>query len=226
MQKTDQNDASRTVLAQSQQEKFPYSIEVEGLHIEVYEGVFSPKHFHGWEVFTKHFPNVRGKDVLEIGTGTGITALVLAKRGARKVLATDINPRAVANTQKNIEKNDLSALVKVRESDIFSAISPDEKFDIIYWNMPFMWTEKDYKYASMLERGLFDPGHTLADRFLSEGKNHLNPEGILLVGTADFGDPRFGAFFRENHYSARLIAQEQSEEINPVEFQLFELKSI
>src|SRR5262245_10275310 len=92
-----QADVSRRILVDSQQERFPYVIEAFGLTLEVHEHVFSPKHFHGWEIFTRRFPEVQGQRVLEIGCGTGVTSLALLQRGARRVVAVDINPAAVEN---------------------------------------------------------------------------------------------------------------------------------
>jgi methylase of polypeptide subunit release factors len=103
-----QNEESRVVLQQSQDEVFPYRIEAFGLPILVYKDVFSPKHFNGWEIFTRNFPDFKGKSILEIGCGTGITSVYLAAKGASKVFAMDINPEAVKNTQANIELKNLT----------------------------------------------------------------------------------------------------------------------
>lgn len=222
----DQNTASRKILADSQKVRFPYTIKSSGLKVIVREKVFSPKHFNGWEIFNKHFPSVRGETVLEIGTGVGITALYLAKHGAEKVIAVDINPHAVKNTKENIKLNKVKN-VEVRQSDIFSSIKKDERFDTIYWNTPFMYMPNGYKYRSVLERGLFDPGYKITERFLKESKKLLTPKGRVLFGTGDFGDvPRFKKIAKKNNYKVRLIARENSTEINPVVFELHELKPL
>ena len=46
-------------------------------------------------------PLVRGKRILEIGTGTGLVTLCCLRAGAAEVVATDINPVAVANARYN-----------------------------------------------------------------------------------------------------------------------------
>jgi release factor glutamine methyltransferase len=167
-----QNEESRMVLQQSQNETFPYQIKAFDLPILVFKDVFSPKHFNGWEIFTRNFPDFKNKSILEIGCGTGVTSVYLAANGASKVIAMDINPEAVKNTQANIELNKLENL-ETRESDIFKALSLDEKFDIIYWNMPFMPIEEGYDYRNVLERGLFDPGYGITETFLRESSKHL-----------------------------------------------------
>ncbi len=220
----DQNTASRKVLSDSQKVHFPYLIITAGLGIVVRKNVFSPSHFNGWKIFNKNFPSVRNKNVLEIGTGTGVTALFLAKKGAKKVVAVDINPHAVRNAKENVKLNQLKN-VEVRRSDIYSRIKKNERFDVIYWNMPFMPMPPDYKHRSVLERGLFDPGYKITKKFLEEGKKFLVQEGKILLGTGDFGDiPCLKKIAKKFHYRVKRIAKEKSVEINPVTFELYELK--
>ena len=207
----------------SQKEQFPYEIDAMGLRIVVEKDVFSPKHFNGWEIFTRNFPDVAGLDILEVGCGTGVTSIYLAKHGARKVVAIDVNPAAVKNTQENIRLNNLEN-IEARGSDIFSGLKEGEKFDVIYWNMPFMYQDEEYEYSSMLERGLFDPGYILTDRFLKEAPQYLKEGGYVLLGTGDFGDiERFKKIADTYRYSYSLLSREDSTEINPVDFQLFKL---
>lgn len=220
----DQAEASVTVLAESQNERFPYRIQAFGMEIEVHRNVFSPKHFHGWEVFTSNFPSVVGERVLEIGSGTGITAVHLAKRGAREVVAVDINGQAVENTQKNVLLNGVTNM-EARVSDVFSGVGKAERFDTIYWNLPFIYMPPEYKYRNILERGLFDPGYMYTERFLAEAPAHFVPGGRILVGLGDFADmDRFMALATKYRYRRRLVASEPSVEVNPVEFRLYELK--
>ena len=218
--------ASRQVLDNSQEGHFPYDMNALGLTIQVNKGVFSPKHFNGWKIFTENFPqDFEEKTILEVGTGTGVTALYLAKNGAEKVVAVDINQAAVENARINATKNNVDNM-EVRYSDIFSNVGKDEKFDIVYWNMPFMPATEDYEYASMLERGLFDPGYQLTDRFLREARDHLEDGGRVLVGTGEgeFADiPKLLALAKQYGYDTRLLVRKESSEINPVAFRLYEL---
>ena len=157
------------------------------MKIEIHKGVFSPLYFNGWRIFTQNFPKVLGKEVLKVGCGCGVNILNATKKGALKAAALDINKKAVADTRKNAKLNGLEVIVY--ESDLFSAISKEEKFDIIYWNFPFMLIDENYKYRSMLERALYDPGYKLLERFLVEAANYLKTEGYVLLG---FGGRGFG----------------------------------
>tara|TARA_Y100000031_G_scaffold156378_1_gene210668 strand:- start:1620 stop:2321 length:702 start_codon:yes stop_codon:yes gene_type:complete len=226
-----QDVASKNVLAISQQEKFPYTLQKFGLEIIVQEGVFSPKHFNGYEIFTRNFPAVQGEQVLEVGCGTGVTGLYIAKNGADRVVLVDINPNAVQNTRENAQRNGITNY-DARESDVFSAIKEDERFDTIYWNMPFMPASDDYQFESMLERALFDPRYKLTERFLQEAPTYLKDKGRMLIGWGDsknheFGNPERLCQLAERYgFSIKLLVEEQSTEQNPVKFQLYELRRL
>lgn len=223
-----QKEASKDVLAMSQKEEFPYTMEKFGLELIVHEGVFSPKHFNGYEIFTRNFPAVEREEILEVGCGTGVTGLYLAKNGADKVVLVDINPSAVQNTRENAKRNGI-ANYDARESDIFSTIREEECFDTIYWNMPFMPASEDYQFGSMLERALFDPGYKLTERFLQESPTYLKENGRVLIGWGysenhEFGNPeRLSQLAEQYGFSIRLLVEEQSTEQNSVIFQLYEL---
>jgi 2-polyprenyl-3-methyl-5-hydroxy-6-metoxy-1,4-benzoquinol methylase len=51
--------------------------------------------------------DVRGKDILELGSGTGLAGLVCAKMGANQVVMTDYHPVVIENANINIKLNNL-----------------------------------------------------------------------------------------------------------------------
>jgi len=53
------------------------------------------------------------KRLLDLGTGTGILALIAAFLGAEEVLAVDLNPLCVKTAKRNVELNHLEEVVKV-----------------------------------------------------------------------------------------------------------------
>lgn len=220
----DQRTASSAVLKESLCHTLPYEIRALDNDIVIFPGVFSPKYFHGWETFTRKFPSVRGKRVLEIGTGTGVTAIYLAKHGAKHVTAVDINPLAVSNANENARMNGVSNF-ECHFSDVFSGVKQSERFDIIYWNLPFIYVEPGYEYKNDAERGLFDPGYRYVERYLASARRYLSPKGFVLAGLGDFADmPRFFGLAKKYDYVYRLVAAERSLEINDVEFRLYQLE--
>jgi hypothetical protein len=83
-----------------------------------------------------------GKTVLEIGTGSGIISLYCAKMGARKVVATDINPWAIESLKRNAERLGVAdkvegRLVTVNDMSAYAVIGDDERFDILISNPPY-----------------------------------------------------------------------------------------
>ena len=76
-----------------------------------------------------------GKDyVLEMGTGSGVVAIEACKY-AKKVLAVDINPKAITLAKKNAKK---IVNITIKKSDLFSNIKKEEKFNLIVFNPPYL----------------------------------------------------------------------------------------
>ena len=118
--------------AQMEADTDSYEFELDGKTIPVLPGVFSPKYFSDVDWFAREVPKIVGnRSLLEIGTGTGIIALFVALAGSGRILATDINPRAVKNATETFRRHGIRA--SVRESDVFSTITPENRFDVIFW---------------------------------------------------------------------------------------------
>lgn len=81
-------------------------------------------------------------------------------------------------------KNAALAGVKVetRVSNLFAQFRPDERFDIVFWNIP--WTPADMPDSlsggTVLAHGIFG-GRSLLQEFLSTGAKHLTPVGSLML---------------------------------------------
>jgi predicted nicotinamide N-methyase len=58
---------------------------------------------------------VQGRDVLDLGTGSGLTAIAAMKAGARSVLAADIDPMALIATALNAETNGVAVTVTAED---------------------------------------------------------------------------------------------------------------
>ncbi len=121
-------------------------------------------------------------EVLEIGCGTGLVAITCALRGAKQVVATDINSAAVINATYNAELCGVSRRVKVRQVDEarpgpFEVISANERFDWIISNPPW----EDAPVTSPAAYALYDPNFGLLDSLLSQSQKYLNAGGSLLL---------------------------------------------
>jgi len=73
--------------------------------------------------------------LLDIGTGSGILAIIGAVSGAKKIVATDIDEVAVETAKINIEKNGCLNICDVRCGNLLECVDSNEKFDIITANI-------------------------------------------------------------------------------------------
>lgn len=64
-----------------------------------------------------------GEAVVDVGTGSGILAVAAALLGARRVLAVDNDPVAVAVTRENVERNGVQDVVEVRVGDLLAGVA-------------------------------------------------------------------------------------------------------
>ncbi len=122
-----------------------------------------------------------GELVLDMGTGCGIFA-VLAAEKARRVVAVDVNPHAVACTKKNAEFNGVGAIVETRIGNLFEVIEVDEKFDLIVFNAPYLPVE-NHEGKSWVEKAWAGgkTGRFVIDQFIDNVSRHLAGDGRILL---------------------------------------------
>ncbi len=118
-------------------ESFRIGMTVCGVKIRPRFGVFAPSRPLYCEMFERVLPstlNSSRESALEIGTGTGVLALLLAKQ-FRHVTATDVSHDALACAADNFVLNGVES-ISLLKSDLFEAI-PLTKFDCIVFNPPW-----------------------------------------------------------------------------------------
>ncbi len=111
----------------------------------------------------------------DIGTGTGVLAAVLARRGVQQVLATDQDARALACARENIQRLGLNAQVQMMQADLF----PPGKAALIVCNPPWL----PGRPGSPLEHAVYDLDSRMLRGFLDGLAAHLVPggEGWLIL---------------------------------------------
>jgi methylase of polypeptide subunit release factors len=127
-------------------------------------------------------PTIKEASVLEIGTGSGLISLCCLHAGAKQVVATDLNPAAVANARYNALQQQSSErldvrLVPRRDARAWTVIRPEERFDLIVSNPPW----ENARPESVQQFALYDPGFELLESILSGARDHLNPDGRLWL---------------------------------------------
>ena len=157
--------------------------KVCGIRIVVLPGVFDGVRLRTGAVLAQMLnPDTcpPGARALDLGTGSGIAAIVAARYAAR-VIATDINPEAVRCAQLNILAHHLEERVETRVGDLFEPVR-GERFEVILFNPPyFRGRPRDLSDCAWRSPDVFD-------RFLRELPAHLTPGGRALVVLSSDGD--------------------------------------
>ncbi|OPX42668.1 ribosomal protein L11 methyltransferase [Ruminiclostridium hungatei] len=76
-----------------------------------------------------------GSEVLDVGCGTGILAIIASKLGAESVRALDIDEVAVKVAKENVEINGESVKIETRRGILSDLNQDGQKFDIIVANI-------------------------------------------------------------------------------------------
>ena len=127
---------------------------------------------------------LEGRSVLDVGTGTGVLALLAARVGAARVVATDSNPKAVENVGLNAARLDLEGKIDVRgPAHLFESVQ-GERFDTIIFNAPWIQGEP----RTLYDTANYDPGYRVLDGFLREVREHLTPDGAILLQYSDVSE--------------------------------------
>lgn len=113
---------------------------------------------------------------VDLGVGTGVLSAVLAQRGAGRVLATDLDPRALACAAENLARLGLSARVQLLQADLYP---PGVQAGLVVCNPPWL----PAKPSAPVERAVYDEGSRMLRGFLAGLRAHLAPggEGWLIL---------------------------------------------
>ena len=151
--------------------------------IHPHYGVFSPVRGEYIDLIAQApLPTALNKQSLafDIGTGTGVIAAVLARRGIKQIVATDNDPRALACAAENLERLGASAQVKLEQADLF----PAGKAALVVCNPPWV----PAKPSAPVERAVYDEGSRMLRGFLSGVPAHLAPGGEAWLILSDFAE--------------------------------------
>lgn len=147
--------------------------------IHPWYGVFSPVRGEYVELVAQAPLPAGAKMAFDIGAGTGVLSAVLARRGMR-VLATDMDARALGCARENIARLGLAPQVEVVQADLF----PDGRAPLVVCNPPWL----PGKPSSAIEYAIYDPDSRMLRGFLGGLAAHLEPGGEGWLIMSDFAE--------------------------------------
>jgi len=165
--------------------------------ITIYPFVYVPWDKSVPYMILEYEPFFHGKRILDVGTGTGILAILAAKMNAKSVTATDINPNAVSCARENVNRLGLSHIINVKDAGSLFEPVKNEIFDIVMLNAP--WIQGEPK--SLYDYALYDHNYKVINKFLSEVSNHLEQDGFVLLQYSDISQKK-GENSIDNLYSS------------------------
>jgi SAM-dependent methyltransferase len=152
---------------------------LDGKRIHPHYGVFSPVRGEYLDLVAQA-PLPSRELAFDIGTGTGVLAAILAHRGVRHVIATDMDARALACARENAERLGLASQVGLLQADLF----PPGVAPLIVCNPPWL----PARPSSALEHAVYDPDSRMLKGFLDGLAAHLAPGGEGWLILSDFAE--------------------------------------
>ena len=149
---------------------------VLGRRLHPHYGVYAPARMTHLELFATWLSGAAVSKGLavDVGTGCGVLALMLARAGFAKVVATDINPYALVGLERDLERQPAPVPIALKQGDLLCEESGP--VDLVVFNPP--WTQGEIRstidQALVFEAGLFE-------RFFDQCVNCLAPDGRVAV---------------------------------------------
>ncbi|RSM46125.1 methyltransferase [Amycolatopsis balhimycina DSM 5908] len=150
-----------------------------GARIHPHYGVFAPLRQEYVDLVAET-PLPGTELVFDIGTGSGVLAAVLARRGVERLVATDSDPRAVACAAENLARLGFGARAEVVRADLF----PPGRAPLVVANPPWL----PGRPRTPLDHAVYDPGSRMLRGFLDRARRHLTPDGEAWLVLSDLAE--------------------------------------
>ncbi len=160
-----------------------------GLDIEVFPGVFQPNRTTELLLEAALRSSMAGKEVLDLGCGSGVVSLVLKKEGnAARACGSDISAKAVENARHNAKR--LGLEVEYRQGSLFEPWG-SQSFDVILNDVSGVaeviarlspWYPPEIHCDAGLD------GSEWTRKVLKSAREHLNPRGVLFFPTVSLSN--------------------------------------
>ncbi|SIT44744.1 Methylase of polypeptide chain release factor [Paraburkholderia piptadeniae] len=156
-------------------------VEIPALQerIHPHYGVFSPVRGEYVDLVART-PLPSLEKAFDIGVGTGVLSAVLAKRGVKRIVATDQDPRALACAKENLTRLGYDRQVEIVAADLF----PEGRSPLVVCNPPWV----PARPASPIENAVYDYENRMLLGFLNGLADHLEPDGEGWLILSDFAE--------------------------------------
>lgn len=149
---------------------------VLGYRLHPFYGAYIPARMEHLELFGTWLARYQGarNRAIDVGTGSGVLALQMAKAGFRQVLATDINPNAIESVARQLRRLPNAPPVELEHADLLG--SDRGPIDLVVSNPPWMKGEvgRTLDLAMYFQDGFFE-------RFFAQALERLATGGRVVI---------------------------------------------
>jgi len=183
-------------------EERDYELQGEKISLNLHPDVFPPSSFV--VPFAQNIEINAGDRVADIGTGSGILAVMAAQKGA-EVWATDTSEASVNNAIENAKKNHVD--IQAFAGSFFGPLKG--KFDVIIANLPQEILPEDYKsvLGDDLSQTIYGGklGNEILVEFLKMAPKHMHATSKLYINVGSLSDFKSTFKLIGQNYDARMI---------------------
>ncbi len=177
----------------------------DNLQFKVPEKVYLPREdsFLAGEYLQRM--DLKGKKVLDLGTGSGFLGIIASKKGGI-VDCADLSPLALDTAELNAELNEVE--LNVFKTDLFSNIS--EKYDVILFNAPYLPDKVDKEDLESLTWAGGEDGREVLDKFLEKCSDYLEEKGVIIfVQSSLTGRDETFSKLEEEGFDGEVVMEEK-----------------
>ncbi|MBA1149027.1 50S ribosomal protein L3 N(5)-glutamine methyltransferase [Ectothiorhodospiraceae bacterium WFHF3C12] len=126
--------------------------------------------------------------VLDVGTGSGCIAIACGYAFPQaRVDAVDNSADALEVARINVQRHHMAEQVSLHESDLFSALPAERRYDLIVSNPPYVDRDRmeslppEYRHEPADALAAGEDGMACVHRLLAEARERLTDNGLLVV---------------------------------------------
>lgn len=139
-------------------------------------------------ILAKNLPlNFNAIKTLDLCSGTGIQAILLARRGG-KIVGVELSPEVANIARFNIILNNMENKVKILQGDLYKPVQ-NMKFDLIVSNPPFIPVPDSLRYPLCGKGG--EDGLLVLKNIFTDIGSHMTKNGTGLILGETYGDHRY-----------------------------------